>query len=88
MKGFEGLMDGEYFDMDRASVGGIIRGGDSPPDCPQTDQTAEGQRKAMEEIQKHGVDALAVIGGDGSFRGAEARENGPSRSGDTGHHRQ
>ncbi|MFA7364285.1 MAG: ATP-dependent 6-phosphofructokinase, partial [Aminobacteriaceae bacterium] len=35
-------------------------------------RTAEGQRKAMEEIQKHGVDALAVIGGDGSFRGAEA----------------
>lgn len=74
MKGFEGLMDGEYFDMDRASVGGIIHRGGTVLRTARSDRfrTAEGQRKAMEEIQKHGVDALAVIGGDGSFRGAEA----------------
>jgi len=74
MKGFEGLMDGEYFDMDRASVGGIIHRGGTVLRTARSDRfrTADGQRKAMEEIQKHGVDALAVIGGDGSFRGAES----------------
>ncbi|MGI6790489.1 6-phosphofructokinase [Aminivibrio sp.] len=74
MKGFEGLMDGEYFDMDRASVGGIIHRGGTVLRTARSDRfrTEDGQKRAMEEIQKHGVDALAVIGGDGSFRGAEA----------------
>ena len=74
MKGFEGLMDGEYFDMDRASVGGIIHRGGTVLRTARSDRfrTEDGQKRAMEEIQKHGVDALAVIGGDGSFSGAEA----------------
>ena len=74
MKGFEGLMDGEYFDMDRASVGGIIHRGGTVLRTARSDRfrTEDGQKRAMEEIQKHGVDALVVIGGDGSFRGAEA----------------
>jgi 6-phosphofructokinase 1 len=74
MKGFEGLMDGEYFDMDRASVGGIIHRGGTVLRTARSDRfrTEDGQKRAMEEIRNHGVDALAVIGGDGSFRGAEA----------------
>ena len=74
MKGFEGLMDGEYFDMDRASVGGIIHRGGTVLRTARSDRfrTADGQKRAMEEIRNHGVDALVVIGGDGSFRGAEA----------------
>ena len=40
--------------------------------------TKEGQKKAVETLEKHGIDGLVVIGGDGSFRGAEvlAREYG------------
>ncbi len=74
MKGFEGLMDGEYFDMDRASVGGIIHRGGTVLRTARSDRfrTVDGQKRAMEEIRNHGVDALVVIGGDGSFRGAEA----------------
>ena len=53
MKGFEGLMDGEYFDMDRASVGGIIHRGGTVLRTARSDRfrTEVGQKRAMEEIQ-------------------------------------
>ena len=42
MKGFEGLMDVEYFDMDRASVGGIIHRGGQSSELPAA--TGSGRR--------------------------------------------
>jgi len=43
--------------------------------CPEM-KTEEGQQKALEQLHKHQIDALVVIGGDGSFRGAQTLAKG------------
>ena len=40
--------------------------------CVYGERTEEGQKKAAEICKKHGIDGLVVIGGDGSYRGAQA----------------
>ncbi|MGC8869697.1 MAG: 6-phosphofructokinase [Brevinematia bacterium] len=71
-RGYKGLVNGEIFEMNASSVGGIINRGGTIlytarlPEFKQYDV----RKKAVENLEKFGIDALVVIGGDGSFRGA------------------
>ncbi len=73
MKGYEGLMDGECITLDRAAVGGIIHRGGTILRTARSERfkTDAGLRAALVQMENRKVDALVVIGGDGSFRGAE-----------------
>ena len=72
--GYNGLINDDIFDMNLRSVSEIIhRGGTMLYTARSLEfQTLEGQLKAVENCKKHGIDALVVIGGDGTFRGAQA----------------
>lgn len=72
--GYAGLLKGEISEMDAKSVANIIhRGGTSlyTARCPEFVRE-EYQAKAAQMCRIFGIDALVVIGGDGTFRGAQA----------------
>ena len=73
MRGYQGLLDEEIIDMDRSSVSDIIQRGGTILGTARCDEfrTSEGQQKGAEICKKHGIDGLVVIGGDGSFQGAQ-----------------
>ena len=72
MNGFDGLINGEFRPLSPRDVGGILgRGGT----ILQTHRSprfmeAEGQREALRHINENGIEAIVIIGGDGSMRGA------------------
>jgi 6-phosphofructokinase 1 len=71
-RGFCGLIDKEFIPMESHSVSKIIsRGGTilKSSRCPQFKE-ADMRKLAHRHVQEAGIDALVVIGGDGSFRGA------------------
>ena len=71
-RGYSGLLNEEMFEMNKHSVSDIIeRGGTilGTARCPEM-LTEEGQKKAADICNEHGIDTLVVIGGDGSYRGA------------------
>ena len=71
-KGYQGLIDDETKLMNARSVNNIINKGGTilkSARCLEF-RTPEGRKKAYETIKKHKIDALIVIGGDGSFTGA------------------
>lgn len=77
LKGYDGLLNEEIFDMAAKDVSDIIeRGGTvlGTARCLEM-MTPEGQQQAADNCRKHGIDALVVIGGDGSFKGAQALAN-------------
>lgn len=71
--GYSGLMNGDITEMTLGSVGDIIhRGGTILYTARSAEfKTPEGQQKAVEQLRTHGIEGLIVIGGDGSFRGAQ-----------------
>ena len=73
-RGYQGLLNEEIIDMDRHSVSDIIQRGGTilgTARCAEF-KTEEGQEQGAEICRKHGIDGLVVIGGDGSYRGAQA----------------
>ncbi|MDW5288328.1 6-phosphofructokinase [Formosa sp. PL04] len=72
VQGYQGMIRGEFINMDARSVKGIInKGGTILKTARSKDfMTKEGRQQAYENLKKEGVDALVVIGGDGSFTGA------------------
>ena len=71
-KGYQGLIDDDTKLMNARSVNNIINKGGTilkSARCLEF-RTPEGRKKAHETIKKHKIDALIVIGGDGSFTGA------------------
>ncbi len=73
LRGYSGLLAEEIIDLDSMSVSDIIsRGGTIlyTARCAEF-RTVAGQKKGAEICRKHGIDGLVVIGGDGSFRGAQ-----------------
>jgi 6-phosphofructokinase 1 len=73
-KGYSGLIRGDWEVMDRKSVANIIlRGGTvlKTDRCPEFHKKSV-RREAVLRMREQGIDALVVIGGDGSFRGAHA----------------
>ncbi len=72
--GFAGLMDGLFDPLDARDVGGIIQAAGTYLRTARAPDflTDEGQRRAVEAMERVGLDALVVIGGNGSLAGAEA----------------
>ena len=73
MRGYQGLIDEEIIDMDKHSVSDIIQKGGTILGTARCDdfRTPEGQQRGAEVCKKYGIDGLVVIGGDGSFQGAQ-----------------
>ncbi len=72
-RGYVGLLNEEIIDMDFRSVSEIMRVGGTILYTARSKEfmTPEGQQKGVQILKKHGIDALVVIGGDGSFKGAQ-----------------
>ncbi|WP_226667062.1 6-phosphofructokinase [Metabacillus litoralis] len=71
--GYSGLINGQIEKLELGSVGDIIhRGGTKlyTARCPEF-KTVEGRLKGIEQLKKHGIEGLVVIGGDGSYMGAK-----------------
>ena len=72
-EGFQGLIDGDFEELDARSVSNILQRGGTilrSARC-QEFMTKEGRQKAFHNVEKHKIDALVIIGGDGSFTGAD-----------------
>ncbi|MBM6617485.1 6-phosphofructokinase [Bacillus suaedaesalsae] len=72
-QGYTGLMTGQIKKLELGSVGDIIHRGGTFLYSARSEEfkTLEGQKKGIEQLNKHGIEGLVVIGGDGSYRGAE-----------------
>jgi 6-phosphofructokinase 1 len=72
LRGYEGLINGDFTIMERKSVANIIQRGGTILKTARSDEfrTKEGRQKAYDQLVKHEIDALVVIGGDGTFTGA------------------
>lgn len=73
-RGFSGLLDEDMVELLPGSVSDIIQRGGTflyTARCPEM-MTKEGQDKAAANCKKHGIEAIVVIGGDGSFRGCQS----------------
>lgn len=71
--GYQGLIENNMYDMDARSVSNILHLGGTILKTARCDafRTEEGMAKAYKNLQDQGIDALVVIGGDGTFTGAE-----------------
>lgn len=70
--GFDGLMKGDIYEMNVSSVADIIHKGGTILGSARSAEypTPEGQKRVMEVIEEFGIDGIIVLGGDGSFIGA------------------
>ncbi|HET7522170.1 MAG TPA: 6-phosphofructokinase, partial [Bacillales bacterium] len=71
--GYSGLIEGNIKRLEIGSVGDIIHRGGTMLYTARCEEfkTADGQKKAMHQLNRYGIEGLVVIGGDGSFRGAQ-----------------
>ena len=71
--GYEGLMEDHMDELQERSVSNIINRGGTILYTARSKEfmTEEGQKKAAAILRSRGIDGLVVIGGDGSFRGAQ-----------------
>jgi 6-phosphofructokinase 1 len=71
-RGFQGLIEGDFKKLDARSVKNIInRGGTFLKSARSKEfRTEKGRKKAFQNLQNENIDALVVIGGDGTFAGA------------------
>ena len=73
-KGYQGLLNEEIIEMEKKDVSDTIQKGGTilgTARCPEF-RLGEVQEKAAEICKAHGIDGVVVIGGDGSYRGAQA----------------
>lgn len=72
-RGYEGLIDGDCVELNTYCVSNIIQRGGTILKSARSERFIhdEGIRKGMETLSRFKVDALVVIGGDGTFRGAD-----------------
>jgi len=72
LRGYSGLVDGDFVPLDRRSVSGIINMGGTVLKTSRCELflTAEGQARAVASLRSHGLEGLIVIGGNGSLAGA------------------
>ncbi len=70
-RGYQGLIEGDFEDLNARSVRNIINKGGTFLKSTRSMEfkTKEGRAKAHAQLKKHDVDALVVIGGDGTFTG-------------------
>jgi len=77
MRGYSGMVDDDIFPMDSRSVANIIQRGGTILKTARCKEffEPEGRKKAYENLKKRGIDGLVIVGGDGSFRGAQRFSN-------------
>lgn len=77
VRGFTGLVEGDIFQMQSKSVANIIQRGGTILKTARCNEflTPEGRQLAYDNLKIWGIEALVIIGGDGSFRGAQAFSN-------------
>jgi 6-phosphofructokinase 1 len=71
-RGYQGMIEGDIIPLSSASVSGIIQAGGTIIQTARCKEfmTYEGRKKAYDQLVKFGIKAVIVIGGDGSFTGA------------------
>ena len=71
-RGYQGLIEGDIFKMKTTDVSGIIQRGGTILKTARSKEfaTPEGMQRAYEQVCKHNIDALVLLGGDGTLRGA------------------
>ena len=76
-RGYNGMIEDDIFQMNSKSVANIIqRGGTILKTARSKDFfEPEGRKIAYENLKKRGIDGIVVIGGDGSFKGAQKFSN-------------
>lgn len=77
MRGYSGMIEDDIFQMDSRSVANIIQRGGTILKTARSKEffEKEGRQKAYENLKKRGINGLVIIGGDGSFRGAQKFSN-------------
>lgn len=77
MRGYSGMIDDDIFRMESRSVANIIQRGGTILKTARSKEfnDLEGRKKAYKNLTERGIDGLVVIGGDGSFRGAQRFSN-------------
>jgi 6-phosphofructokinase 1 len=77
MRGYSGMVDGDIQKLENRSVANIIQRGGTILKTSRCQEffTATGRKKAHANLKKHGIQGLVIIGGDGSFRGAQIFSN-------------
>lgn len=76
-RGYQGMIEGDFKEMGPRSVNNIVNKGGTILKSARSAEfrTPEGRKKAHEKLTEAGIDAFVVIGGDGSFTGAEIFNN-------------
>ncbi len=77
LRGYSGMIDGDIYKMESKSVANIIQRGGTILKTARCKEffTYEGREKAYQSLKKLGINGLIIIGGDGSFRGAQTFSN-------------
>lgn len=77
MRGYQGMYEDDIVKMESRSVANIIQRGGTVLKTARSKEfyEFEGRQKAYANLQKRGIDGLVIIGGDGSFRGAQKFSN-------------
>jgi 6-phosphofructokinase 1 len=77
MRGYQGILDDDMSPMESRSVANIIQRGGTILKTARCKEfyTPEGRKKAYQNLVKRGIEGLVVIGGDGSFKGAQTFSN-------------
>ena len=72
-RGYQGLIDNDMFKLENSNVANIIQLGGTvlKTERSQKFETKEGRHIAYDNLKSHGIDAMVVIGGDGTFTGAD-----------------
>ena len=73
MRGYTGMVEDDIFQMESRSVANIIQRGGTILKTARCKEFLEyeGRKKAYDNLKKRGIDGLVIIGGDGSFKGAQ-----------------
>lgn len=77
MRGYSGMIEDDIFRMESRSVANIIQRGGTILKTARSKEffEPEGRAKAYENLKKRGINGLVIIGGDGSFKGAQKFSN-------------
>ena len=75
-RGYEGMIDGDFFKMGSHDVSNIIQRGGTILKTARSQRfmTEEGRKQAYDNLSKHGIEGFVALGGDGTFRGATVFE--------------
>jgi len=73
VRGYDGMIRGDFSPLEPSSVSNIIQNGGTILKSVRSEEfrTLEGRKRAIKQLQKHQIDGVVAIGGDGTFTGAK-----------------